>query len=477
MLKKTKIVCTMGPATEKPGLVEKLMENGMNCARFNFSHGDHAEHLGRIKMVRDAARHTDSIVALLLDTKGPEMRLGEFKDGKVQLTKGESFVLTYADTPGDEHGAPISHKKLYQEVKPGDTILLSDGLVGLTVKEIKGKDIVTEILNSGPMSTKKRVAAPGVSVGLPPISEQDERDIIFGVENDMDYVAASFVQRASDVREIRKLIKKHKGNMEIIAKIENLEGIKNIDSIIEASDGIMVARGDLGVEIPAEDVPFLQKEIIAKCNKAGKLVIVATQMLESMTTNPRPTRAEVSDVANAVFDGTDAIMLSGETASGDYPLEAVQTMSKVAVKTESAIHYRKRFTHLGVEIQTHITDAIAHSSVQLSYELGAKAILTPTHSGYTTKVVSKYRPLADIIAYAATAKVARQLSLYWGVQLINGRIWSDEDTVEATVAAALKEGYINAGDITVITSGISSGDTGFKSKGNNTTKIQIAIAD
>lgn len=477
MLKKTKIVCTMGPATEKPGLVEKLIENGMNCARFNFSHGDHAEHMGRIKMVRDAARRTNGLVALLLDTKGPEMRLGEFKDGKVQLTKGEEFVLTYEDTPGDEHGAPISHKELYKEVTAGDTILLSDGLVGLLVKEIKGKDIVTEILNSGPMSTKKRVAAPGVAVSLPPISEQDEKDIIFGVENDLDYVAASFVQRASDVKAIRKLIKEHDGHMDIIAKIENLEGVKNIDSIIEAADGIMVARGDLGVEIPAEDVPALQKEIIGKCNRAGKLVIVATQMLESMTSNPRPTRAEVSDVANAVFDGTDAIMLSGETASGDYPVEAVQTMCKIAVKTESAIQYRKRFSLMGMERQTHITDAIAHSSVQLSYELGAKAILTPTHSGYTAKMVSKYRPLADIIAYASTAKVARQLNLYWGVQLINGRIWSDEDTAQATVAAALKDGFIESGDITVITSGISSGEASYKNQGNNTTKIQIAIAE
>ena len=266
--------------------------------------------------------------------------------------------------------------------------------------------------------------------------------------------------------------------MGIIAKIENLEGVKNIDTIIEAADGIMVARGDLGVEIPAEDVPFLQKEIISKCNRAGKLVIVATQMLESMTNNPRPTRAEVSDVANAVFDGTDAIMLSGETASGDYPVEAVQTMSKIAMKTESTIHYQKRFAHTGVEEQKHITDAIAHSSVQLSYELGAKAILTPTHSGYTAKAVSKYRPLADIVAYATTAKVARQLNLYWGVQLINGRIWDDEhDSAAAAVAAALREGYVEIGDTTVITSGISSGEAGFKSKGNNTTKIQIAVVD
>lgn len=477
MMKKTKIVCTMGPATEKPGMVEELIKSGMNCARFNFSHGDHAEQLGRIKMVREAARKADCIVPLLLDTKGPEMRLGFFKDGKVQLEKGQEFTLTNSDAAGDVHGAPISYKELYKEVQPGNTILLSDGLVGLEVKEIKGKDIVTTVLNSGPMSTRKRVAVPGVAVGLPPISEQDEKDIIFGIENDMDFVAASFIQRASDVKEIRKLIKAHKGNMLIIAKIENLEGVKNIDSIIEAADGIMVARGDLGVEIPAEDVPFLQKEMISKCNKAGKLVIVATQMLESMTNNPRPTRAEVSDVANAVFDGTDAVMLSGETASGDYPQEAVETMAKIAMKTESSIHYRKRFAHMGMENLKRITDAIAHSSVQLAYELNAKAIFTPTHSGYTAKMVSKYRPEADIVAYASSSKVARQLSLYWGVQLINGRIWEDEDTAEATMSAAQREGYVEAGDTVVITSGISSGDAGIKSKGNNTNKIQICVVE
>lgn len=477
MLKKTKIICTMGPATEAPGIVESLIENGMNCARFNFSHGDHEEHLGRIKMVREAARKANKLVALLMDTKGPEMRLGEFKAGKVQLTKGEEFVLTNADTPGDEHKAPISYKELYKEVKPGDTILLSDGLVGLSVKAIKGKDIVTEILNNGPMSTKKRVAVPNVAVGLPPISEQDEKDIIFAVENDMDFVAASFIQRASDVRAIRKLIKQHKGNMEIIAKIENMEGVKNVDAIIEAADGIMVARGDLGVEIPAEDVPFIQKDIISKCNKAGKLVIVATQMLESMTANPRPTRAEVSDVANAVFDGTDAIMLSGETASGDYPVEAVQTMAKIAMKTESSINYRKRFGYLGMERQTHITDAIAHSSVQLSFELGAKAILTPTHTGYTPKMVSKYRPQSDIVAYARTAKSARQLCLYWGIQLVTGPLWDDAEITEASISSAKRDGYVEEGDTVVITSGISYGDTGFKSTGNNTTKIQIAIVD
>ena len=472
MFKKTKIVCTMGPTTDKPGIIEELMKNGMNCARFNFSHGDHAEQLGRIERVREAARHTDMIIPLLLDTKGPEMRLGSFKDGKVQLTKGNTFRLTQSDEPGDETGAPISYKNLYTEVKPGDTILLSDGLVGLKVKEIQDKDIVTEILNNGPMSTRKRVAVPGVAIGLPPISEQDEKDILFGIEHDMDFVAASFIQRASDVEAIRKLITDNNGHMEIIAKIENLEGVKNIDAIIEAADGIMVARGDLGVEIPAEDVPVIQKEVIAKCNKAGKLVIVATQMLESMTNNPRPTRAEVSDVGNAVFDGTDAIMLSGETASGDYPVEAVQTMSTIAKRIESSIHYENRFATKGMEHKKSITDAVAHSTVQLAYELDATAIITPTETGFTAQMVSKYRPQATIIAYASTSKVARQLNLRWGIQLVNGRIWDDEpDRTGASIAAALRAGLVEKGDIAVVTSGINM------SRWNNTNKIQIRTID
>ena len=472
MFKKTKIVCTMGPTTDKPGVIEELMKNGMNCARFNFSHGDHKEQLARIEMVRAAARHTDTILPLLLDTKGPEMRLGEFKNGKVQLEKGNKFVLTYSDEPGDEKGAPISYKNLYTEVKPGDTILLSDGLVGLEVVEIKDKDIITTILNNGPMSTRKRVAVPGVAVGLPPISQQDEKDIIFGIEQDMDFVAASFIQRASDVRAIRELIKSHEGHMDIIAKIENLEGVKNIDEIIDAADGIMVARGDLGVEIPAEDVPVIQKEIIRKCNTAGKLVIVATQMLESMTNNPRPTRAEVSDVGNAVYDGTDAIMLSGETANGDYPVEAVKTMSKIACRIEDSINYENRFAHKGVEHKKSITDAVAHSTVQLAYELDATAIITPTETGFTTQMVSKYRPQATIIAYASTSKVARQLNLRWGVQLVNGRIWDDEpDRTGASIAAALRSGFVEKGDIAVVTSGINM------SKGNNTNKIQIRTID
>ena len=455
MLKKTKIICTMGPATEREGVLDALIANGMNCARFNFSHGTHPEHQERIAAVREAAKKAGRVISLILDTKGPEMRLGEFADGKVELTKGETFTLTYADTPGDATHVAVNHKNLWQEVQPGDTLLLSDGLVALRVERIDGKDIVTTILNSGPMSTKKRVAAPGVALGLPPISEQDEKDIIFGIENDMDFVAASFIQRPEDVTALRDLIKAHGGHMEILPKIENLEGVKNFDAILEAADGIMVARGDLGVEIPAEEVPLVQKEIIDKCNAAGKPVIVATQMLESMTSNPRPTRAEASDVANAIFDGTDAIMLSGETASGDYPVEAVQTMDRIARRIESSLHYKKIFVGKGLEHHT-TTEAIAHATVQLAYELDAAAIITPTESGYTTQMVSKYRPKAAIFAFTPHEQVARHLNLRWGVlPAPAARLWKDASEMRhMATAAAEKCRAIKPGDVTIITSGI-----------------------
>lgn len=458
MLKKTKIVCTQGPATERPGVIDVLIEKGMNCARFNFSHGDHEEHLNRIKMVREAAKRAGKVVSLVLDTKGPEMRLGEFKNGSVMLKKGSQFVLTYDDVPGDETHVSVNHKLLYTEVKPGDTLLLSDGLVALKVDEIRGKDIVTVVQNSGKMSTKKRVAAPGVPLGLPPISEQDADDIIFGIEQDMDFVAASFIQRADDVTAIRKLITEHGGHMEIIPKIENLEGVKNFDDILAVSDGIMVARGDLGVEIPAEDVPLIQKDIIQKCNKAGKPVIVATQMLESMTTNPRPTRAEVADVANAILDGTDAIMLSGETAQGNYPVEAVETMSRVARRIEGSLHYRSLLSERGIYRLDNITDAVAHATVQMAYELSAGEIIAPTESGYTAKAISRYRPKADIVAYTTNEQVARHLNLRWGVYSVIGHKWNDEDEmISAATSAAVKGGLAHRGDVTIITSGIKMG--------------------
>ena len=472
MLKKTKIICTQGPATERPGVLDALIENGMNLARFNFSHGNHEEHLKRINAVREAAKKAGKVISLVLDTKGPEMRLGEFKDGSVMLEKGKPFTLTYDDAPGDETHVSVNHKGLYTEVKPGDTLLLSDGLVALKVEEIKGKDILTTIQNDGKMSTKKRVAAPGVSLGLPPISEQDEKDIIFGCEQDMDFVAASFIQRPEDVLAIRKLIEEHGGHMEILPKIENLEGVKNFDEILAVSDGIMVARGDLGVEVPAEDVPLIQKDIIHKCNMAGKPVIVATQMLESMTSTPRPTRAEVSDVGNAILDGTDAIMLSGETASGDYPVEAVSTMNRIAHRIESSLEYKELFVERGIEHMQSRTRAVAHATVQMAWELDVPAIITPTVSGYTTKVVSRYRPKAAIIAYTPDPKVVRQLNLRWGVYPVLGTQWKDVDEMMANCAsAAVKGGFLKRGDTTIITSGIKLQSK--TSVGNNTNMIRV----
>ena len=458
MIKKTKIICTQGPATDGEGIIEQLILNGMNCARFNFSHGTHEEHKKRIDAVKAAAKKTDRVISLILDTKGPEMRLGEFANGSVQLTAGNKFILTNSDEPGDETHVSVSHKLLYTEVKPGDKLLLSDGLVELNVDAIVDKDIHTTILNSGKMSTRKRVAAPGVALGLPAISEQDEKDIIFGIENHMDFVAASFIQRASDVEELRKLIARHGGQMEIIPKIENLAGVQNIDDIIAVSDGIMVARGDLGVEIPAEDVPIIQKEIIKKCNAVGKPVIVATQMLESMTINPRPTRAEVSDVGNAIWDGADVIMLSGETASGKYPVEATATMSTIAKRVDESIEYEKIFKRQGVQKMFSQTDAISHATVQLAYELNAAAIITPTKSGYTTRSVSKYRPQAPIIAFTPNQQLARHLNLRRGVLAIpNVPILEQAELIEYATKNAVERGIVKEGDVVVMTSGIKYG--------------------
>ena len=459
----------MGPSTEKQEIIENLLNSGMNVARFNFSHGDHDEHGNRINLVKAAGKDSGKTVSLMLDTKGPEMRLGKFAAGKVQLVAGKKLILTAdQDFVGDETKVAVSHKGLCTEVKPGDTILLSDGLVSLTVEEIQGTDIVTTIMNSGIMGTLKRVAAPGVSVNLPPLSDRDVKDVIFGISQDMDFIAASFVQRAADVHAIRKVITDNNGKMEIISKIENMEGVDNIDEIIEASDGIMVARGDLGVEIPAEDVPLIQKMIINKCNAAGKPVIVATQMLESMINNPRPTRAEASDVANAIMDGTDAIMLSGETASGDYPEEAVKTMNKIANRIESSLQYNALLLNKGIALQPTTTDAISHATVQVAYEIDAKAIVTPTESGYTTKMVSKYRPKAPIIAVAPDEKTARGLNLRWGVYPIIGSRWSDTDEmIIGSVQNSVEAGYLTSGDLVVVTAGITLGAPG------NTNMIKV----
>ena len=461
MMKKTKIICTMGPTTEKPGIMEKMIVAGMNVARFNFSHGDHAEHSIRIAMVRAAAVKVNKPVAILLDTKGPEMRLGNFTEGKVTIEQGQKFIITSRDVEGTKEICSVNHEFLPQEVVPGNQILLADGLVCLNVDFVEGDDIHTTVLNTGVIGNRKRVAAPGVSVNLPPLSEQDIKDVLFAAENGMDFIAASFIQRAADVLAIRKLLEEADSDIHIISKIENAEGVKNIDEIIRVSDGIMVARGDLGVEIPTEEVPLVQKMIIDKCNILGKPVITATQMLESMISNPRPTRAEASDVANAIFDGTDAVMLSGETANGDYPVEAVEIMAKISIRTEQALKYGEMLHGKGAMINRTTTEAISHATVQVAHELKAAAIITDTQSGYAARMVSKFRPMAHIVAVTPNERVVRKMLVMWGVQpVLRAAAKNSDEMVANAITSAISSGIVKEGDLVVLTAGVHANGNG-----------------
>lgn len=461
MIKKTKIICTLGPSTDKPGVLEGLLEAGMNISRFNFSHGSHEEQGKRIQALRTSGERLNKKVALLLDTKGPEIRLGKFAQGKVQLKIGQSFILTSKDVLGSVDRASVNYKSLPEEVSAGNIILLSDGLISLHVDEVRADEIITTVQNSGEIGDRKRVAVPGVSLKLPFLSEADKADILFGVSQDMDFIAASFVQRAADIIAIRKLLEDANAQMEIIAKIENAEGVKNIDEIIKVADGVMVARGDLGVEIPAEEVPIVQKRLIEKCNKAGKPVITATQMLESMMVNPRPTRAEASDIANAILDGTDCIMLSGETASGKYPVETLQTMARIAIRTEESLQYNAILMSKGITLQNTTTDAISHATVQIAYELNAAAIITATEHGYTARMVSKYRPQANIIAVTPREKTVRRMMLFWGVQPVLGvTTKNSDDMVQNAADKSVEQGLVKEGDLVVITAGVPAGMSG-----------------
>ncbi|MHC1745867.1 MAG: pyruvate kinase [Negativicutes bacterium] len=460
-MKKTKVVCTVGPSTDKTGVLEAMVLAGMNVARFNFSHGSHEDHAARIAMVRSAAAKTGTPVALMLDTKGPEMRLGLFEKGKVVLKEGQRFILTARSIVGTDEAASVTYELLPREISPGNVILLADGLISLRVEAIEEEDIVTTVLNSGEISDRKRVAVPGVALNLAPLSEQDVADILFGVKQDMDMIAASFVQRAADVLSIRRVLEDAGSSMLIIPKIENAEGVQNIDEILKVADGLMVARGDLGVEIPPEEVPLVQKMLIEKCNLAGKPVITATQMLESMITNPRPTRAEASDIANAILDGTDAIMLSGETASGRYPVEAVTMMSKIAIRTEAALHYEDLPSYRRIQVKTTTTDAISHATVQIANQLEAAAVITVTESGYTARMVSKYRPHATIVAITPHSKIVRQMLLLWGVYPLKGASTENSDAmVSDAMMHALNSGVIKDGDLVVITAGVPTGTSG-----------------
>ena len=468
MLKKTKIVCTLGPSSNTPEIIEKMIKAGMNVARFNFSHGSHEEHKQRIDMVRAASQKLGIPVALLLDTKGPEIRLGKFKNGSIMMEAGKDFTLTARDVEGDETIASMNYKELPQDVKAGDHILLSDGLVNLEVVSVEGEDIHTKILNSGKMSDRKRVAVPGIAINLPAVSDTDADDIEFGCRMNMDWIAASFIQRGKDVLTIRKILEKHDSHMKIISKIECQAAVNNIDDILKMSDGIMVARGDLGVEVPAEEVPMLQKVLIHKCQAAGKPVITATQMLESMCNNPRPTRAETSDVANAILDGTDAIMLSGETAGGLYPVEAVETMARVATFTESNFT-PKSYEDVDAESAT-TTESIGKAVVKIAKDLHAAAIIASTERGGTAQMISKFRPACPIVAVSPHEAIVRRLQLNWGVQAVTGKEASDTDAVvDNAIFAALDNDLIKAGDLVVLTAGVPVAKAG----STNMIRVQV----
>lgn len=461
-MRKTKIVCTIGPASESIEQLVSLIEAGMNVARLNFSHGNFEEHALRIKRVREAEQLTGKKVAILLDTKGPEIRTGDLEGGQADLKVGDELIISMTEVIGNNKKISVTYPGLVHDVRRGGKILLDDGLIGLEVIDTSENEIITKVLNSGTLKNKKGVNVPNVSVNLPGITEKDAADIKFGIEQGIDFIAASFVRRAADVLEIRELLERHDGaDIHIIPKIENQEGIDNINEILDVSDGLMVARGDLGVEIPAEEVPLVQKELIKKCNLAAKPVITATQMLDSMQRNPRPTRAEASDVANAIFDGTDAIMLSGETAAGDYPVESVQTMNTIARRTEQALSYDAMLKNNTKDENVSITSAIGQSVVHSASKLSAAAILSATESGYTARVVSKYRPKASIIAVTSNERMVRKLNLVWGVEpLLGEHARSTDEMLESTIDTAMQSGSIKQGDLVVITAGVPVGETG-----------------
>lgn len=460
-MRKTKIVCTIGPASESVEKLKELMLAGMNVARFNFSHGDHAEQKRKYENVLQARQELGLPVATLLDTKGPEIRLRDFEGGRVELTAGQQFILTTEEMLGTAQKATITYKNLKNDVSVGTTILIDDGLIEMTIEAIRGEEIICRVINGGTVSNHKGVNVPGANLSMPYISESDMADILFGIEQGYEFIAASFARSKEDILELRKILTDHGSDMKIIAKIENMQGINNLEEILEASDGIMVARGDMGVEVPLEEVPVLQKKMIKLANAHGKHVITATQMLESMIKNPRPTRAEATDIANAIYDGTTAIMLSGESAAGKYPVEAVKTMAKIAECAEKNIDYRSRMKRNESGNREDITTAIAYSTCATAMDLGAAAIITVTMSGFTAAAISRFKPKCPIVGCSINERVNRQLNLLWGVKPISIR---QEETAEELFDDAVKEtkkaGYVKKGDIVVITAGVPLGIAG-----------------
>lgn len=471
-MRKTKIVCTLGPATNDPAVVEELIKSGMNVARFNFSHASHEEHKKRFDEFVAVRDRLGFPVATMLDTKGPEVRVRKFREGSVELKHGQTFILTSDDVEGTAERCSITYAGLPNDVKKGTVILIDDGLIELSVESVHGNDIVCRVLNGGKVSDNKGINVPNVRLSIPFLSERDKSDIKFGVETGFDFIAASFVRSARDILDIREFLASL-GNtdIKIIAKIENMEGVRNADDILSVSDGLMVARGDLGVEVPLEEIPVIQKDLIKKVYIAGKQVITATQMLDSMIKNPRPTRAEATDVANAIYDGTSAIMLSGETANGLYPVESVRTMARIAERTESDINYIHRFSQRNQDRGSDITNAISHATCTTAHDLGAKAIVTVTKSGRTAREISKFRPLSPIVAFSMSPKVCRQMNLSWGVYpLILGEKASTDELFADAVERAKEAGYVNDGDIVVITAGVPLGVSG------TTNLLKVVIA-
>ncbi|MBO6016122.1 MAG: pyruvate kinase [Lachnospiraceae bacterium] len=460
-MRKTKIICTIGPASESEERLRELMLVGMNVARFNFSHGTHEEQKNKLARVIKVSNELGLPVATLLDTKGPEIRLRDFEGGSAFLNAGDLFVLTTEEVMGTASRASITYKELKNDVRIGTTILIDDGKIEMVVEKIQGEDISCRVLNGGKVSNHKGINVPGVVLSMPYISDVDREDIIFCAKMGYDFLAASFARTKDDILQVREILDAHNSTAKVIAKIENMQGIENIDEILEVSDGIMVARGDMGVEIPLEEVPVLQKEMIKKAVMKGKHVITATQMLESMIHNPRPTRAETADVANAIYDGTTAIMLSGESAAGDYPIEAVRTMSKIAERTEQDIDYNNRLKKIADNGSCDITSAISHATCTTAMDLGAAAIITVTMSGVTANMISRYKPSCPIIGCSVNPRVCRQLNLSWGITpiLINKEV-NAEDLFESAARAAEKSGIVKKGDIAVLTAGLPLGTSG-----------------
>ena len=471
-MRKTKIICTLGPAVDDESILKMIIEEGMDVARLNFSHGSHEEHLKRVGMLKKVRREVGKPVALMLDTKGPEIRLGRFREGSAALNAGDRFILTAEDVPGTREKVSISYIDLPRHVKKGTRILIDDGLVELVVTDTTDTDIICDVMNSGVIKDNKSVNVPGIRMDMPYLSEKDIQDIKLAIEHDFDYIAASFTRSASDIIEIKKLLEENGGqDIQIIAKIENGEGVENIDEILMASDGIMVARGDMGVEIDFNELPRIQKLLIKKAMFHGKKSITATQMLDSMISKPRPTRAEINDVANAIYDGTSAIMLSGETSIGKYPVESVRIMARIAESTEAAIHYKKRFRQMELtESTSNVTNAISHATCTTAHDLDAAAIITLTVSGTTARMISKFRPACPIIACTTSEKVCRQLSMSWGVVpvLFEEKQNSDE-LFEHAVEKAVETGLVKSGDLVVLTAGLPLGIPGM----TNILKVHI----